>query len=84
MAKRYLLSVVETYRVESEAAAAELIEEAKSDSHFTLSKYTNQYRERKQKGEVVDSWHKVTLTKTFTDEKEPVEEFEVSYTNGAF
>ena len=29
-------------------------------------------KERKQKGEVVDEWHQVVLTKIFDDEKEPI------------
>ena len=43
------------------------IEEAKKDSQYTLSKYSSVYKERKQKGEVIDAWHRVSLTKTFDD-----------------
>jgi len=68
---KYLLSVTENYRVDSEEQVKEMIEEAKSDNRFQLLKYTSQYKERKQKGEVIDAWYKVTFTKGFTDEKEP-------------
>ena len=68
---RYLTQVVETYRVDKEEQVLEMIEEAKQDNRFTLTKHTSQYKERKQKGEVIDAWYKVTLTKVFTDEKEP-------------
>lgn len=81
---KYLLSVTENYRIDSEEEAKNLIEEARGDSTYTLSKYTNQYKEKKQKGEVVDAYHKVSLTKVFTDEKEPIEQFEIEYKNGAF
>lgn len=79
---KYLISSKEIYRVGSEAEAVKLIEDAKSDNHFILSKYENQFKERKQKGEVIDSYWKVTLTKNFTDEKEPMFQTEVTYENG--
>ena len=36
-------------------------------------------KDKKLKGEVIDSWYKVTLTKKFTDEKEPDRSVEISY-----
>ena len=33
------------------------------------------------KGEVIDTYYKVTLTKAFTDEKEPEFRTEISYAN---
>ena len=68
---RYLLKNVLTYRVASEAEAKELIEEAKKDRNFNLSKYSSEYKCSKAKGEVVDEWYRVILTKDFTSEKEP-------------
>lgn len=68
---KYLISVTETYRVDSEDQVKEMIEEAKADNRFLLLKYTSQYKERKAKGEVVDAWYKVTFTKGFTEEREP-------------
>ena len=35
-------------------------------------KYSRDSKERKQKGDVVDSWYKVSLTKVYDDEKEPI------------
>lgn len=69
---KYLLTTVETYRVDSEENAAALIEQAKNEKGFALIKYNCEHKERKAKGEVVDSWFRVTLTKLFTDEREPV------------
>lgn len=68
---KYLTQVTEVYRVDSEEEVIKMIEEAKQDSRFTLTKHASQYKERKQKGEVIDAWFKVSLTKTFNDEKEP-------------
>lgn len=71
MAKNYLIQTTEIYRVISEAAAQELIDEAKADGSYDLVKYNCEHKERKQKGDVIDDWFKVTLFKKFTDEKEP-------------
>lgn len=78
---KYLLTTTEVYRVESENEAKKMIEEAKEDNHFILKKYTSEYKEKKQKGEVIDTYWKVSLVKTFTDEKEPQLRTIVSYAN---
>ena len=80
---KFLLETTENYRVDSEAEAKELIEQAKQGDNYTLKKYTSQYKERKQKGEIVDAWYKVTLVKYFTSEKEPDLQVEVSYDKGS-
>lgn len=77
--KQYLIQTVETYRVESESAAAALIDEAKADKNFILVKYSSEHKERKQKGEIVDSWFRVTLTKAFTEEREPLINHNIKY-----
>lgn len=78
---KYLLNVTEVYRVNSEDEAITMIEEARNCHQYILSKYNSQYKERKQKGEVVDSYWKVSLTKEFTNEKEPEFSASVSYNN---
>lgn len=82
---RYLLKIDETYRADTEAEAAQIINEAKKDGRFVLAKYSSVKKERKQKGEVVDEWMRVTLTKTFADEKEPDVQVNIDYNvNEAF
>ncbi len=76
---RYLISTTETYRVNTENDVEALISEAKTAHEYELAKYTREYKEKKLKGEVIDSWYKVTLTKKFTDEKEPDRSVEISY-----
>lgn len=77
---KYLLDVTETYRVDTEKEATALIDEAKKNQRqYSLSKYTSTQKDRKQKGEVVETWYKVTLSKKFTDEKEPYSNYEVQY-----
>lgn len=76
---KYLISVVETYRIDSESEVEEAIAEAKNDPNFTLVKYNREYKERKSKGDVVDSWYRLSLTKSFTDEKEPDHCTTISY-----
>lgn len=62
---KYLITVTETYRVDTEAEVEALIAEAKEDDSFELSKYTREYKEKKSKGEVVDSAFVVKLTKNY-------------------
>lgn len=76
---KYLTQVTETYRVDDEDQVLKMIDEAKSDNRFTLSKHTSQFKERKAKGEVIDAWYKVTLTKVFCDEKEPDANVTITY-----
>ena len=67
---KYLVSTTETYRVDTENEATKAIEEAKQDSSYILGKYTSEHKERKSKGEVIDEYWKLTLTKLFNDIKE--------------
>ena len=78
---KYLITTTEVYRVDTEEQVKQIIEEAKTDNHFIVTKYTSQYKERKQKGEVVDAWWRVSLTKHFDDEKEPEFQTEIQYNN---
>lgn len=76
---KYLISTVETYRVGTEEEATRAIEEAKNDHSYILGKYTSEHKERKLKGEVVDEYWKLSLTKLFNDIKEPESIVEVNY-----
>ena len=68
---KYLIKTVETYRTDSEAEANELIESAKDDPRYEVIKSTIETRTLKAKGEIVDEWKRVSITKVFTEEKEP-------------
>ncbi len=68
---RYLIQTVETYRADTEAEAQGIITEAKEAGEYTLTKQVSEKKEVKAKGEVIDEYYKVTLTKVFTDIKEP-------------
>ena len=81
---KYLLKVTEEHRADSEFEAAELINAAKADGRYILSKYSSVKKERKQKGEVVDEYYIVTLVKVFDDPKEPCGEAFIEYKIGAF
>lgn len=76
---KYLITTTEIYRVSSEDEATQLIENAKKESGYVLSKYSTQYKEKKQKGEVIEYWWKVSLTKEFNNEKNPEYDVNVSY-----
>lgn len=76
---KYLCQTTEIYRVDTEAEVEKAIEEAKQDGNFTLAKYVSEFKERKQKGEVIDEYYKLTLTKIFTDIKNPDMYAQVTY-----
>ena len=76
---KYLITNTEVYRVETEEEAELLINEAKADTKYVLTKYNCEKKERKQKGEVIVSYFKVSLVKSFTDEKDPITDITVSY-----
>lgn len=76
---KYLVSTVETYRVDTEAEATKAIEEAKNDNSYVLGKYTNEHKERKSKGEIIDEYWKLSLTKLFNDIKMPNSIVDINY-----
>ena len=82
----YLVRTVETYRTGTEADAKKLIEDAKKDKSYTLSKYSSEYRCSKSKGEISDEWFRVILTKDFNIEKDPACTVDIVYNveQGAF
>lgn len=66
-----LQKTTEEYRVNTEAEAADLIQDAKNQqasSNYVLKKYASTEKTKKEKGEVVDSWYIVTLVKSFIEE----------------
>ena len=75
----FLVSTTEVFRVDTDEEAKGLIEEAKRSSMFELGKYSSEFKVKKQKGEIVDEWYKVTLVKHFNDEKEPSQHIKPNY-----
>ena len=47
------------------------IEDAKKNGQYTVIKSSDEIKNCKSKGEVVDEWHRVLLTKEFNEEKMP-------------
>ena len=76
---KYLCNVSETNRVDMENEVNELIEEAKNDNLYELSKYSSTFKEIKKQGEVIDSYYLVVLNKTFCSPKEPAIQVRSSY-----
>lgn len=78
----YLIKVTEQYRCDTEAEARNLIEDAKQNHQYTVTKSSSEIKNLKQKGEIVDEWRRVVITKEFTSEKEPAEQVTPIYTEG--
>lgn len=68
---KYLIRSTEVYRIDSESEANKFIDLQKKK--YEVSKYSSELKERKIKGEVADSWYRVTIVKTYNDEKEPID-----------
>lgn len=75
----YLIKTTEVYRCDTEQEAKNLIEDAKQSSLYTVTKSSSEIRTLKQKGEIVDEWRRITITKAFAEEKEPYGQVYVSY-----
>lgn len=78
---KYLTKVVETYRVDTDEEVTRMIEEAKQSNKYELAKYTSEFKEVKQKGEVVDSFYLLSEVKVFNDPKDPYSDIEIHYHN---
>ena len=76
---KYLISTVDTYRVDTVEEVEALHEELKNDNHFTLTSFSYKTKQLKSKGDVIDEWQLVTAKKEFNSEKEPSCHIEVSY-----
>ena len=81
---KYLIKTTEEHRADSELEVTELINAAKADNRYLLSKYSSVKKERKQKGEIIDEYYIVTLVKVFDDPRDPQGEASVEYKIGAF
>jgi len=63
-----LKRTTDVFKVSTEAEAAQLIQEFKENAvveGYDLTKYESKYRNKKAKGEIVESWFVVTLQKDF-------------------
>lgn len=76
---KYLIQTVETYRVDSESEAEQLIQEAKKDTKFDLLKSSTEKKDVKAKGEIIDTYYKVQLNKGFNEIKEPESDVRIIY-----
>ncbi len=69
---RYLVTIVESIRVDSVAEVEKLHTELKNDNRFDLKKFEYAHKEIKAKGEVIDEYELVKATLAFNNEKEPI------------
>lgn len=74
---KYLLSVVDTYRVDTVQEVEALHKELSSKYNVTAFNYKTKYV--KEKGEIVDEYQVVTVKKVFNDEKNPESPITVTY-----
>ena len=75
----YLCSTVETYRADYEHEADGLINMARESNLYDLKKSNVQKKEIKAKGEIVDEFFLVSLTKNIQDPKNPEVNVKLNY-----
>jgi hypothetical protein len=73
---KYLVSTVETYRVDTEAEVTKVIEEAKHDGSYELAQYISKRKDIKKNDE---TYWELSLKKIFNDIKDPISIVEVDY-----
>jgi hypothetical protein len=73
---KYLVSTVETYRVDTEAEVTRVIEEAKHDGSYELAQYISKRKDIKKNDE---TYWELSLKKIFNDIKEPISIVEIDY-----
>lgn len=78
----YLLKAVDTYRVPTIADVEALHEKLLDDPTFDLTAFSYKTKYIKAKGEIIEEYQVVSATKIFTDEKNPEENFIVTYERG--
>ena len=77
---KYLINKVETFRIDTETEAKTFIEGLKKQDGEVV-KHSIEYKEQKTKGEVLQSWYKVTVKRLYNDEKEPCDAYLEEDTN---
>lgn len=75
----HLIRTIEQHRVPDMEAADSLEMDARSSNLYEVAKCVKTEKVRKAKGEVVDQWVVVDITKVFNDMKEPVSDVRVEY-----
>lgn len=76
---RYLTQTVETYRVNTEEEVKETLEEFKAAAAYEVKKASYEKKQVKEKGEVVDEYWILSVTKVFNDAKEPINKIDINY-----
>ena len=67
---KMLLKTTDIFRVDDETEAVEMIQNYKNNQAtegYTLTKYGYVLKNKKAKGEIIDSWAIVTIEKTFNE-----------------
>lgn len=68
---KFLIQTTEIFRCDSEQEAEIFLKDMKKDKNYEITSSTVAKKEVKQKGEVVDSYIKLTVKKVYNEEKDP-------------
>ena len=67
---KFLIQTTEIFRCDSEQEAETFLKDMKKDKNYEITSSTVAKKEVKQKGEVVDSYIKLTVKKVYNEEKD--------------
>lgn len=76
---KYLLSVTETYRVDTVEEVEQMHEDFVQAEHYDLMSFSYKTKQKKSKGEIVEEYQVVSAKKIFNDEKDIAGDYEVNY-----
>lgn len=76
---KYLVKTTETYRVNTVAEVEQLHQALREEKHSTLSAFNYKTKYIKEKGEIIEEYQLVVATRIFNDEKEPINDIQISY-----
>ena len=69
---KFLIQTTEIFRCDSEQEAETFLKDMKKDKNYEITSSTVAKKEVKQKGEVVDSYIKLTVKKVYNEERDPL------------
>lgn len=76
---KHLIKTTETYVLSNENDVEKFLDTLKDDPLFELSKYSSTKKVIKEKGEIIDEYIKLDITRVFNQEKEPCKKVEIKF-----
>lgn len=76
---KFLISQIDTYRVDTVAEVEQLHQELRDSKDFSLEAFSYKTKFKKSQGDIIEEWQQVTAKKVFNDEKDPENIVNIEY-----